>query len=299
MTALEKPFVAVQCNPNSGSGGRRALLLDLVRVLRRHGLRVRVFRNRERLSACLQNTEYRDRLRCIVAAGGDGTVGDVINRFPGVPLAILPCGTENLLARYLKIPASGTEVGEIIGKGATRRIDLCQLGERRFAVVASAGFDAEVIHQAHAARTGHITRLAYLEPIFNGLWTYTHPELEVWLDDAPAPLRGCLLILTNLPAYALGLPIAPHALENDGLVDVHLFQRGSALQMARYLYSIGAGWHEQLSDVVAARASRVRVASQAPVPMQVDGDPAGHAPAEIRVLPGALDVFAPSIEPGG
>ncbi len=292
MSGNEKKFVAVQCNPNSGSGGRRALLLDLVRTLRRHGLRVRVFRDRARLSERLSDGAYREQLRCIVAAGGDGTVGDVINRFPGLPLAILPCGTENLLARYLGIPKSGTNVGEMIARGTTRCIDLCQLGDRRFAVVASAGFDAHVIHTTHAARKGHITRLAYVEPIVNGLRTYAHPELNVWLDDAPAALQGCLVTLTNLPAYALGLPIAPQAVENDGLIDVHLFQRGSAFQMARYLCSVGAGLHERLSDVISVRASRVRLESQVPVPLQVDGDPAGQTPAEVRVLPGALDVFA-------
>lgn len=284
--------VAIQCNPTSGSGSRRALLLDLVHTLRQRGLQPRIFRDRARLAERMQDARYRERLRCIVAAGGDGTVGDVLNRFPGVPLAILPCGTENLLARYLGIRASGREVAELIAKGSTRTIDVCQLGERRFAVVASAGFDAQVIHAAHAARKGHITRLAYVEPIVSGLRTYAHPEINVWLDDAPAPLQGCLVVLTNLPAYALGLPIAPGARDNDGLIDVHLFQQGSAFQLARYLYSIGTGQHEQLRDVVCARASRVRLESQTAVPLQVDGDPAGHTPAEIRVLPGALEVFA-------
>ena len=66
----------------------------------------------------------RDGLRGLVAAGGDGTVADLVNRFPDVPLAILPLGTENLLARHVGIACDGRLVAEMIARGETRRIDL-------------------------------------------------------------------------------------------------------------------------------------------------------------------------------
>lgn len=286
-------WVAIQRNPKSGSGPRRRLLLDLIQTLRARGLSCRVFKDRQKLERRVNEQAARDGLVCIVAMGGDGTVADVFNRFPGVPVAILPAGTENLLSRYLGIPHSGGAVGDLIASGHLRTLDLCALGTRRFALMASAGFDADVIHRVHESRSGHISRASYFKPILDSLRRYAYPELKVWLDDRQTPLRGRLVVLSNLPAYALRLNVAGAALGDDGLLDVRLFERGSAFQMMRYFYKVATGVHEQLEDVTVARASRVRIESDVPVPLQVDGDPAGWTPAEIRVLPRALQVYAP------
>src|SRR5580765_4106145 len=91
--------VAIQRNPRSGSGAGRHELVELVRELKRLAFRPRLFKSRERLVAWLAEPGIRDELTCVVAAGGDGTVADVVNRHPDVPICILPLGTENLLAR--------------------------------------------------------------------------------------------------------------------------------------------------------------------------------------------------------
>ena len=149
-----RDHVVIQRNPRSGFGSPRKRLLDLIRTLRRAGLRVRMFRDRDRISRWLAVPGHRERLRCLVAAGGDGTVGDALSRFPGVPLAILPSGTENLAARFLGIPKCGKTVGQMILAGRTHPFDLGQIGDRRFLLLASAGVDASVIQLVHAARKG-------------------------------------------------------------------------------------------------------------------------------------------------
>ena len=88
-----------------------------------------------------------------------------------------------------------------------------------------------------------------------------------------------------------GLPIAGSAVGNDGLLDLRVFQRPSAFQMIRYLYKVARRQHEELADVRVARVRTVRIDSDAPVPLQCDGDPAGWTPAEISVLPGALTLL--------
>ncbi len=235
--------------------------------------------------------QHRADLECLVAAGGDGTVGDVINRFPGVPVAILPLGTENLLARYLKVPATGAGVAQLIAAGARRRFDLGLLGARRFALMVSAGIDADVVQRVHAARLGHISHANYLQPIFDSLRKYDYPQMRVAVDDAPTGQIASLVMVVNIPAYALGLPVAPSARGDDGLLDVRLFERGSAFQMVRYLCNVALGRHERLPDVASRAACRIRIDADRPVPLQADGDPAGFTPAEISVLPGALEVY--------
>ena len=296
--------MAIQRNPSSGDGVKRAEILALCTRLRSHGIRPRLFSRRERLAERLNRPEGRNDLVCLVAAGGDGTVSDLINRFPDVPLTILPLGTENLLARHLGIPCNGRFVADLIAQGTTRRIDVGLLNGRRFTLMVSAGFDADVVHRVHANRRGNIRKSNYIQPFLDTLRTYRYPKLRVTVDgEGPArgrtvqslgrPLFGRLVFVANLPEYALGLPIAGSAADGDGLLDLRIFKRASAFQMFRYLYNVALRRHETLADVTVARVRSVRIESRLPVPLQCDGDPAGFTPAEISVLPGALTLFVP------
>ncbi|GAB4145206.1 MAG: diacylglycerol kinase family lipid kinase [Planctomycetaceae bacterium] len=290
---MNSPWVAIQRNPRSGSGPKRAVILELIREIRRLGIRPRLFSRREHLDSVLQDKNRSASLRCIVAAGGDGTVGDLINRHPGIPLAVLPLGTENLIAKYLGIPCSGRFVAEMIANGKIRTLDVCEMGDKRFSIMASVGFDADVVHRTHARRRGHIRKYSYLQPIWQSLRKYTYPDLNVFVDDNPDPLSGKLVVVVNMPAYAMKLPIASSAEPDDGLLDVRIFARGSGFQMLRYFYKVLRNRHEQLPDVTSIRASCIRIESSEPAPIQMDGDPAGQTPAFIQVVPSALQFYVP------
>jgi diacylglycerol kinase family enzyme len=157
--------------------------------------------------------------------------------------------------------------------------------------MASVGFDAEVIHQAHAARQGHISRLHYVRPILNALWRYPHPRIRVYADGADEPVSGCLVVIANLSAYALRLNVVPTAVGGDGLFDVRVFQRGSAFQILRYLSMVARGVHDRASDVICLQARQVRIEADAPAPVQADGDPAGFTPCELNLRPAAARIF--------
>lgn len=289
-------WVAIQRNPKSGSGAGRHQLVELVRELKLLKFRPRLFKSRERLEAWMADADAGRKLECIVAAGGDGTVGDVMNRHPGVRIALLPLGTENLLARYLHVPRSGTQVARMIAAGHVRVLDLCRLGERRFVLMASVGFDADVIQRLHNSRRGNISRFSYIQPILESMRKYAYPEIRLWVDDAESPRIARLAVITNVPIYALGLSVARCARGDDAVLDLRLFRRGSAFQMMRYLCNLALGTHERLWDVESLRGRKIRIESDVPVPIQVDGDSAGSTPAEICVLPGALEVVVPSAE---
>lgn len=290
---MNRPWVAIQRNPTSGTGMRRGVLLELLRELKRRGIAPRMFANRERMQAKLVDPAMREQLVCVVAAGGDGTIGDVINRYPGVPLATLPLGTENLLSKYLGIQPSGAQVAELIASGSRRRLDLGQLNGRRFTLMASCGFDAAIVHRVQARRRGNITHWSYLLPIWDAIRQYQHPRLRVFVNDERLPRHARQVMAVNLPAYALGIPFAPQATGEDGQLDLCLFERGSTFQMVRYLGHVIAGRHQSLPDVTCLKASRVRIEADVAVPWQMDGDPAGFMPVSLEVLPAALEVFAP------
>src|SRR3954470_14908700 len=152
------PWVGIQRNRISGAGVRAAEIRSLCDELRRRGIRPHVYSRREKLAARLGRPDGREGLVCLIAAGGDGTISDLVNTYPGVPLSVLPLGTENLLARHFGIPCDGKSVAAIVADGRTRSMDLGVLNGRRFTLMVTAGFDADVVHRTHGSRRGHIQK---------------------------------------------------------------------------------------------------------------------------------------------
>lgn len=289
-SADSRPWVAIQRNRASGAGQQYRAIVDLVAELKAFGIRPRLFGSRSALDAELQRRGT-DTLLGLVAAGGDGTVLDVVNRHPGIAVAILPLGTENLIARHFLIPArDGRGVARMIVRGKVTSLDLGRAGERRFTVMASCGFDADVIHRVHRARTGHITRRHYHRPIWRALREFPFHPIRVQVDDVT--LTGQLAVIANLPQYALGLSVVPDADPHDGLLDVRVFEHESAFQLLRDFGNVLLRQPSR-EDGVRVRGSRVWIEAESPVPVQADGDPAGATPIEITIEPGAARLFVP------
>jgi diacylglycerol kinase family enzyme len=233
----------------------------------------------------------------VVAVGGDGTVGDVINEnVSGLPLATLPTGNENLFAKACGYRADPELVAAAVARGQTRRLDLGQAGTRRFSLMVSVGFDADVVHRAARwRRSGRalrpVTRLSYLRPIATALWN--HDDASVELDADGMQAHGVQCFVFNLPQYALGLPVAPHASATDQALDWVLLQGSGRARLLRYVHAVFRGRHLGRSDVAHGRATHVRIRSARPRPVQVDGEAWGVTPVEIDILPRALAVFLP------
>ena len=154
-----------------------------------------------------------DQLHAVIAAGGDGTASAVANRIaPDVPLLVFPLGTENLLARYLGIRADPAQACDILRTGDKLQMDAGLANGRMFLLMASCGFDAEVVRRVHQRRRGHITRLSYVQPTLESLHEYPHPDIRVYCDaaadDATNPqVLGKWVFVMNVTMYAGGMPI--------------------------------------------------------------------------------------------
>jgi diacylglycerol kinase family enzyme len=237
-------------------------------------------------------------VRCVVAAGGDGTVAAVINELVGdVPLAVLPTGNENLFARALGFDVAPARLARAIVAGARRRLDLGRArtaaGTRRFGLMLSAGFDADVIHRIARLRAiggppRRVGRASYVRPIGAALWSYPHAPVSVVADGVSA--AGAYCMIGNLPDYALALSLTPGARADDGLLDWVTFERPGRVALTAYAWAVMRARHHALPHVRGGRARRLRLTSAEPVPVQLDGEPAGFTPVEIEVVPAALAV---------
>ena len=229
-----------------------------------------------------------------------------------MPLAVLPAGNENLLARYFGLGPTPEECCRTVVGGAMVRRDAGRADSRIFLLMAGCGFDAEVVHTLHLQRTGHVTSASYFNPIMASIRYYDYPELRVYWNEGgdadagaasdPEPARPPgrrisrgvrWLFAFNLPCYGAGLQIAPEADGSDGLLDVCTFRHGGLWRGLYYTAAVLTGTHRRLSDFAQRRTARFRVASDFKVPYQLDGDPGGFLPVEIEVLPNRLTLIVP------
>jgi diacylglycerol kinase (ATP) len=292
--------IVVAANPYRGAARPRARVEALMAALATVGATVRVLWDAGERAALLGDHGAMADVRCVVAAGGDGTVAAVINELVGdVPLAVLPTGNENLFARALGFDVAPARLAGAIAAGTRRRLDLglarTALGTRRFALMLSAGFDAEVIHRvARLRETGgpprRVGRASYVGPVGAALWTYPHTPVSVTADGVSVDGAHC--VIGNLPDYALALSPTPNARADDGLLDWVAFERPGRVALTAYAWAVMRARHHALPHVRGGRARRLQLTSAVPVPVQLDGEAAGFTPVEIEVLPAALPLVA-------
>jgi diacylglycerol kinase family enzyme len=282
----QKTRVAILANPHAGTGKSHRLVEALVGALRGHGLVPHLCWQREELTELVRGGA--EELRCVVAAGGDGTLLEVLNRAPGVPVTILPLGNENLVARFCRLKRSARKTADIVAAGRLRRTDLARVNGRLFCLMAGVGFDADVVHRVHERRRGHINKLSYVLPILQAMGSYSYPIIETEVEETGERLHGAMAFVFNIPQYALGLPIARGADAADGRLDLYVFERPGLIHLGRYLLAILLGRHHHLPDFQHRSVRKVRLWSDRRAPLQLDGDPGGWLPASLEIVPQSL-----------
>ena len=292
----DKRRVAIAANPYSGMRPNRPFVDALARALERKALDARIIWEPAERRALLADPATPQYYRCVVAAGGDGTVCAVINERPPVPLAVLPLGSENLFAREMGFINDPDALAQAIASARTRRIDLGRVGEQRFSLMVGVGFDAEVVHRvglwrAAGAKLKRVNRLSYVKPILRSLFRYPFGQLEINADGVR--ILGTHALIFNLPQYALRLALPPGVQGDDGLLDWIVLRDPGAFKLLGYCRSLRRREAPAREDIICGQARAIAVSSDTRAPVQIDGDPAGFTPKEIAVLPRALEVITP------
>jgi diacylglycerol kinase family enzyme len=290
-------LVIVSRNPLSGKSSSHTQVAELQRQLTSAGYRTEVPNSVEDVCTAAKQALAAGELRAVIAAGGDGTLNMLVNKLPpSVAFLGFPMGTENLVAKYLGWSADPRRVCELLRSGTVVDLDAGQANGQIFLVMFSCGLDAEVVHRLHSERRGHITHASYLWPIIRALRSYKYPPFQIGFPPTNGdgfesePHIARWLFVSNLPNYAGQLGITPQAVPTDGLLDWCAFQAGSFCHSLGYFISVLLRRHPKLRNCKMGIGSEYRIASTEPtgvqVPYQVDGDPGGFLPVEIRVLPG-------------
>jgi diacylglycerol kinase (ATP) len=295
-------MVLVAANPYSGAGPNRRRVDALLADLRAAGVAPRVVWAAAERAAALSDGAAMQGCRAVIAAGGDGTVAQVINELPrGVPLAVLPLGNENLLARALGFTADPRALARAIVACRTSTIDLARATapgrSRLFTLMLSAGFDAAVVHRvamwrARGAALRRVRRVSYVLPLAACAIDYVYSPVRVATDAGTAEGAHCMI--ANVPAYALGLTFTPAATADDGRLDWLVLERPGLARMLAYCWTAYRGRHLRRADVRAGQATRLSVTAPTPAPVQLDGDPWGTTPVDVEIVPRGLTLVAPA-----
>jgi YegS/Rv2252/BmrU family lipid kinase len=289
--------VLVIGNPAAGSGRGRERTERLVRALEARGHAVEFFSTRAAGDARRHAGDREGRVDRVVAAGGDGTLNEIVNGLadPGAtPLAPLALGTANMLAAALGVPRDPEALAQVVERGHVRRIDLGSVGATRFVGVVGVGFDALVTEEVRATRRGALGYSGYALPILRALRRYRAPRLEVRLDGG-TPVDAGFAIVGNLPNYGGLFAVTPDARVDSGHLDVCLFRDASIAGLVGIVWPSWRGTLAKRRDVVVTTATRIAIdsADDEPASVQVDGDAWGKTPIEIGVQPRVVPMLVP------
>jgi diacylglycerol kinase (ATP) len=293
MPSERDAVVSVVVNQSSGRGRGAEAVSRLAAVLRHSGFESD-FCDISRIGH-----GWAPRGRCVVAVGGDGTVRAVAARLAGgnVPLAVVPAGTENLAARALGFRVRTERLASALRAGVVRYIDLGVIRrsrhpDHRFVIMASAGFDADVVHALDALRRGPISHASYLRPIGAVARRWRGPEVTIARDGSVCRATWCGgVVVANAPEYALRLNPARVADPEDGLLDAVALRCRTAIGAAGWMGRLLVGGPGPAASMGRDRSWQLRW--DRPVPLQADGDPVPGGPctsAEVAVMPGVLPV---------
>lgn len=287
--------VLIFASPKAGSGASRDQIPKLERLLAESGVACRVVSSTSELQQNLQRSAGKFN-PVVVAAGGDGTLSLAAASLHAegrdVPVVPMPLGTENLLARHFGHTADAESVVRSIRHGSSYRLDAGSTGGRMFLIMATCGFDAEVVRGMHLTRRGHISRVSYLRPILRAMCKYQFPQITIRVDDGE-PIDCCWAMVFNLPRYGGRLKIEPDAVGNDGRMDVIAFQRGSIASGLKYVVGIWLGRHQRFGDVIRCQGREIEITAPNRVPFQLDGDYGGRLPLRIETLPQSVHLLLP------
>lgn len=233
---------------------------------------------------------------CLVVVGGDGTANEVVNGMVNfVPLAILPVGTCNVVARQFSLPKDPQALTELILARSMRRMDLGVRDEERFLLGAGAGLDAAIVNTVQARRGKKASIWKWILPSIWTILRYHYPKVRVTVDGQIVSDSAQYAIVGNC-VYSAGIfPATPRADTNDGLLDVCLLHRIHPLKMAWFALIVWRPGFIKRPDILYTQGREVifEAADSSAAPMQTDGDPTGSVPAHFSVLPEALEIVVP------
>lgn len=295
--------VTIILNPKSGRGKGAQQRADLERLLSAAA---------PSLPACWKIVEtqakghgrelarqaVREGANIVAAAGGDGTLNEVVNGLmdaqTSAVLGLLPLGTGNDFARCIGLGTDLKLAVDTLFEGQPRPVDVGQAHGRWFLNIAGCGFDAIVAERANRGFPLLRGTSAYIAAIAHSLLHLKPAQLALTLDGETRAVRALMCSVANATSYGGGMKVAPDARIDDGLFDICLLAGAGRLEFVRAFPRVFNGTHVTHPKVTMLRARAVHIESDPPLPLLIDGEVLGTTPVTFTLAPCALQVMTPT-----
>jgi diacylglycerol kinase (ATP) len=299
---------------NPTSGGRRqrrfSEIEQAVRIVKDAGITTEIAATTAAGSAQgIARQAVQQRRGMVIACGGDGTINEIINGLAGsaVPMALLPAGTANILAKELRIPWDIPQAARLIHDGVVRRVALglatslngahsadMPAGGRYFLSVGGAGPDGAIVNAVNGELKKRAGVLAYWAEGVRQLVQYDFPEMRVRSDGREH--LASIIVIGRTVNYGGPFKITTGA---NLFEDSFEFLTNSSRSRLRYLACLPALWLGKLRGMDGIAAWKhtdviCESANGAEVFAQVDGEPIGPLPLAFRIVPDALSLVTPT-----
>ncbi|MEK4951497.1 diacylglycerol kinase [Bacillus sp. FSL W8-1127] len=233
----------------------------------------------------------------VVAAGGDGTLNEVVNGLAEQEyrpkLGVIPMGTTNDFARALQIPRDIEKAVDIIVKGDTLPVDIGRMNDRYFINIAGGGRLTELTYEVPSKLKTMMGQLAYYIKGIEMLPSIKATELTIEYDGKLFEGEAMLFLIALTNSVGGFEKLAPDASINDGLFTILILKKTNLAELLRIATLALRGEHLSDDHVIYTTANRVKVRSSEKVLINLDGELGGEAPAEFENLYRHLDVFVP------
>jgi diacylglycerol kinase (ATP) len=284
-------------NPEAGKGRAHRHIAEAVARLQAHGAEVELepSRSPEHLIELGARATSSGAER-IVACGGDGTVNLVLRRLDldRATLGILPLGSGDDFAKTVGIPADLEGACEVLLGGRVRPIDVAMANDVRYVCVAGFGFDSEVNRVANESRSRLRGTPLYLTSILKVLRKFEPHHVSVQNGASRWSQEMMFLVVANSPRYGAGIHIAPHAVPDDGLLDLCVVGKCGKMELVRTLPLAYSGGHLKRSFVHYQKGTEFSFQTGEPMDVYADGEPVTRTPVHFSINPQKLRLLVPA-----
>lgn len=290
------PSIMLIANPAAGRAGDRKIA-QLAGYLQSHGASVEVSITEKRGDAreyAMRAARSDKRPDMIVAAGGDGTINEVVNGIAGteVPMGVIPLGTVNLYALETGIPMDILKACDALLNGIVKKVNVGKVNDRYFILMAGIGFDADVVYRLDLGLKSMIGRLAYVLTGFSRVVSYPFNRLTIEIDGSRT-VEGYSIVIGNMKYYGGKISVTPRAGFEKQSLDICVFKGKGTLNMLKYTWGVLRKAHLGFRDVEYSTVRSILVSSPKKTYIQVDGDIFGTLPAVFHIAEEMVSVVLP------